>query len=84
LDVYYKRLGSTGLLEYLRVVVRSTRWPLKGGLKVGSSAKAIESVLGPPGEVATGRLIYRGETELVTFTVAADKATQIEFSYYAD
>ncbi len=68
----------------ITTVITSSKWKVRHGLGIGTSASRIENVLGPPMERANGVLRYEGESERVNFHVENGVITKLEFVHYVD
>lgn len=84
LEVYFRTFGSPPELQYIRITVTSSRWPVKDGLIVGSPRARILEKLGLPSEEGDGWISYSGETEQVTFALKSKRVSKIIFDFYTD
>ena len=67
-----------GLLFEIEITDR--KWEMKHGLRVGSTAKDVQAVLGEPDERKSDRLRYCGDATCGIFYLNGGLVTRVEFS----
>ena len=68
--------GQQAFISQIRVSGAS--WPIHGGLKVGSTRKEVEAVLGKPKRGGTSYSVFEGETDVVRVMYTDSKVTAVE------
>ena len=84
LEIQLRTFGSPIQLQFIRVIITSSKWPIKDGLVVGTPVSRVIEVLGTPAKESSDWIEYSGVTQHVSFAVAKGRISKAVFDFYAD